>query len=118
MEPVDFIRRLTTECRDAAVADCVALFEQPLGRRPSEALVQLSEWFRKLPAGDRDFVVRAMKNSADATLFGVLCVIDGVRVIESTASKTDFTLSATRDGVVSVISPGEEFLHDIYRSEA
>jgi hypothetical protein len=54
---------------------------------------------------------------ADSTLFGVLCVLDGVRAIESEHDKSEFTVSAARGGVVSVIAPGEEFLHDMYRSE-
>ena len=118
MQPVDFVHGLTTECRDAAVADCVATFESPPGRRPAQSLVELSRWFLDLQPTDRDLVIRAMHEAADATLFGVLCVLDGVRTIEAHTAKSEFTVTAMRDGAVSVISPNDGFLHDIYRSEA
>jgi hypothetical protein len=117
MQPIDFVQSLKSECRDSAVSDCVSSFEDPPGRRPSPALVELSQWFLGLQATDRQFVIRAMQEVADSTLFGVLCVLDGVRAIESEHDKSEFTVSAARGGVVSVIAPGEEFLHDMYRSE-
>ncbi len=118
MQPSDFVHGLTTQCRDAAVADCVADFENPPGRRPTPSLVEMSHWFLSLQPKDREFVVRAMRAAADSTLFGVLCVIDGVRAIEPHPSKSDFTVTVSKDGAISAISPSEEFLHDIYRSEA
>lgn len=118
MKPEHFVQSLKSECRDSAVTDCIASFQSPPGRRPDQALLQLSQWFRSLQPSDREFVIQAMRSVADATLFGVLCVIDGVRTIESEPEKASFTLSALRSGSVSVISPTGDFLHDIYRSEA
>lgn len=118
MKPEQFVRSLKSECRDSAVSDCVASFEKPPGRRPAQALLELSQWFLALQPSDRELVIRAMREAADATLFGVLCVIDGVRTIESDPVKSSFTLSAEQGDSVSVISPGDDFLHDIYRSEA
>jgi hypothetical protein len=75
------------------------------------------EWVQR-PANDRVFLVRAMQAVADSTFFGVLCVIDGVRAIETQSPKSEFTVTAARDGLVSVVSPSDEFLHDLYRSQA
>jgi hypothetical protein len=118
MQPGEFVQGLTSVCRDAAVTDCVATFESPPGRRPSSSLVEMSNWFLGLQAKDREFVVRAMQAVADSTLFGVACVIDGVRTIETQSPKSEFTVTAARDGLVSVVSPSDEFLHDLYRSQA
>lgn len=63
-------------------------------------------------------VALAMRESADATLFGVLCVIDGVRVIEDEPEKSEFELSASRHGIRSVISPNASHLHDLLGDEA
>jgi len=117
MTPSDFVDALKRRCRDGAVEDCVQKFAAPPGRRPREELVRLSKWFNSLSVSDRDFVVRAMREAADATLFGVLCVIDGVRPIEPLGDKSDFTLSANRAGTESKLSPSETFLHDLLRSE-
>jgi hypothetical protein len=117
MTPDDFVRALETSCREGAVDDCVTSFLKPSGRKPRQSLVQLSQWFNSLSASERKFVVRAMREAADATLFGVLCVIDGVRSIEPMGQRSEFKLTATRDGVESIISPNEMFLHDILRAE-
>lgn len=118
MKPDQFVQGLKSECRDAAIADCVALFEDPPGRRPEQALVQLSQWFLGLQPLDREFVIRAMREAADATLFGVLCVIAGVRTIESQSAELQFRLSTECGGTLAVIAPNDTLLHDLYRAEA
>ncbi len=117
MTPKFFVEALEKHCRDSAVEDCIASFINPPGRKPAESLVRLSKWFRALPADDQRMVALAMKESADATLFGVLCVIDGVRVIEDGAEKSEFELSASRHGTRSVISPNASDLHDLLSNE-
>jgi len=117
MTPSEFVDALKTECADAAVSDCVRLFQSPPGRKPAQALVNLSNWYRGLDPADQANVVAALREAADATLFGVLCVIDGVRVVEDQPARSEFRLTATRNGSTFVISPGPEYLHDILRAE-
>jgi len=117
MKPEEFVQALKVSCRDGAVRDCVEVFENPPGRRPDPELLRISHWFRALSPTDRQFVEHAMREAADATLFGVLCTIDGVRFIEPQGEKSEFHLSAKREGVVSQISPNETFLHDLLRAE-
>jgi hypothetical protein len=116
MEPVDFVRALSKSCRDSAVSGCTKILESPPGRNPDPSLSQLSEWFNSLSDSDRENVIRIMDLAADSTLFGVLCVLDGVRPVESTTEKSEFILSSVRAGITSTISPSKEQLHDIYRS--
>jgi hypothetical protein len=118
MKPDEFVQALKDSCRDGAVSDCVTSFENPPSRKPNPELLRISNWFRALSPSDRQFVVQAMREAADATLFGVLCIIDGVRFIEPQGEKSEFHLSATRKGVVSQISPNETFLHDLLRAES
>jgi hypothetical protein len=77
MTPQEFVQALTSECRDSAVHGCLQNFQAPPGRKPSPTLVKLSGWYKSLPASDQENVAAAMQQAADATLFGVLCVIDG-----------------------------------------
>jgi hypothetical protein len=118
MTPEFFVESLEKHCRDSAVKDCIANFMEPPGRKPAELLVRLSNWFRALPPNDQEMVALAMKESADATLFGVLCVIDGGRVIEDGPEKSEFELAALRQGSRSVISPSTSYLHDLLIDEA
>jgi hypothetical protein len=62
---------------------------------------------RSFRTGGREFVDHAIQGAAHTTLVGITYVFDGVRVIESTASKFDFALYALRYEVVSAISPNE-----------
>jgi hypothetical protein len=58
-----------------------------------------------------------LQEVADATLFGVLCVVDGVRTIENPEEKSDFVLTAIRGGATTQVSPNATYLHDLFRSE-
>lgn len=117
MTPEEFVDGLRSNCRESAVNGCLQNFQSPPGRKPDPALIELSEWYRSLSSECQARVAAAMHQAADATLFSVLCVIDGLSAIEPYGEKSDFRLSATRGGVESVIAPGPEFLHDILRSE-
>lgn len=117
MKPDDFVRALKSHCSDSAVVDCLCSFAEPPGRSPTAELVQISKWFHTLSEEDQPLFRAALQQVADATLFGVLCVIDGVRVIEDSAEKSDFILTAKRAGAETQISPSSSFLHDFFRSE-
>lgn len=113
MTPHEFVCGLKTQCADAAVDDCTELLRAPPGRRPAQTLANLSAWYRALTPADQANIVATMRMAADATLFGVLCVIDGVRTIEDRPTKSEFRLTSTCNGSVSIISPGPEDLHDL-----
>ena len=117
MTPDFFVDALKKICRDDAVEGCVAVFKNPHGRGPRRELKRISGWFTSLSSTDRELVIAAMREAADATLFGMLCVVDGVRVIESEGEKSEFKLTATRCGIESPLSPSETFLHDLLRAE-
>jgi hypothetical protein len=117
MKPDDFVRALRSACADSAVTGCLDTFEKPLGRAPRAELVRISQWFHTLSLEERELLKSALQQVADATLFGVLCVVDGVRPIEDSPEKSEFTLTASRGGSSAQLSPNETFLHDLFRSE-
>jgi hypothetical protein len=116
MTPSQFVEALKTECADAAVDDCLQILQSPPGNKPAQSLIELSNWYRGLDPKDQANVVAAMREATHATLFGVLCVIDGVRVIEDRPAKSAFKLTANCDGAESIIAPGQEHLHEILRA--
>jgi hypothetical protein len=115
LDATEFVGALTETCRDSAVADALAQLQKPVGRKPPAQLQQLSSWYNTLSSEQRQHTAAIMRLVADSTLFGVLCVLDGVRAVESTAQKSSFRVTATKGKVSSVLSPGSVFLHDIYR---
>jgi hypothetical protein len=114
----DFVSGLKTRCANAAVRDCVELLKAPPGRRPEQSLVSLSVWYRGLAPADKANVVAALQIVVDATLFGVLCVIDSVRAIEDQSTKSKFRLTATCNGSTSLIAPGPEDLHALLQTDS
>src|SRR5690554_227018 len=116
VEPEYFVKALEKHCRDAGVEGCLEDFESPPGRKPDPTLVHMSEWFKSLSPSDRDMVAKAMQEAADATLHGVLCVLDGVRPIESGSEKSRFQLIAQKGAEQSIICPGGEALHVLKQS--
>lgn len=113
MTPDEFVSALKTHCRDAAVEDCVASFRSPPGRIPAQSLLGISRWFGGLCEQDREMAVLALHEVADATLFGVLAVLDGARPIEGAGEKSIFHLSAHKAGVATTLCPGPHELHDL-----
>ncbi|MNL65327.1 hypothetical protein D3C87_1896450 [compost metagenome] len=117
MTPEFFVDALKVECRDSAVRDCIEQFRKPSGRRPKPELVQISEWFNALTEADQRRVAAAMREAAEATLFGVLCVVDGVRAIEAADEKSEFCLTVKRSNGVTTLVPSDVHLHDILRAQ-
>ena len=58
------------------------MLNNPPGRRPSDKLKLRSEWFRKLNDEDQEFVRETIYEAVNAGIFHLLCVIDGVAVID------------------------------------
>jgi len=112
----EFVDALAETCRDSAVADVTALLERPPGRKVPTELKELSSWYNSLTHEQQTRTAAVMRLVADSTLFGVLCVLDGVRAVESSSDKSSFRLTASKGKVSKVLAPGPEFLHDIYRS--
>jgi hypothetical protein len=116
LDTAQFVDALTETCRDPAVSGTISLLQKPPGRKAAEELKSLSAWYNSQTAEQQKHIAAVAALAADQTLFGVLCVLDGVRTIESTPTKSKFRLTCTSGRVATVLAPGSEFLHDIYRS--
>ena len=95
-----------------------SLLERPPGRRPSPGLVGLSEWFNRLPTQDREQVLGAVRLAVGDAVFGMLCVLDGVRSIAELGESGTLELRYTNeDESVLINDPTGEELHDLFVGE-
>jgi len=119
MTPSDFVDALKTEVRDAAAADTIAQIRTPSGRRPPEAIRKLSAWFNQLSESDQQAVAEVACMTAHSAVFGFLCVLDGVRVIENGERKGELELNYVRADAASVrLNPSSgELLHDLLNAQ-
>ena len=86
----------------------------PPGKEPEKKIVELSNWFNKLGSEDKIMVMKIVKESVETSVFGFLCVIDGVRVIEDSKRKGRLILSYEKQGDVILLNdPDEDYLHNL-----
>lgn len=117
MNSEDFIAVIKHIVRDAAIEDTIDNLEQPPGRKVSDKDKELSDWFNSLSTDDKDMVNHVIAKSIDHSLFGLFCVIDGVRAIENGNNKGKLKLIYDSKEQV-VLNDGDKIgLHELYKSE-
>jgi hypothetical protein len=98
MTPEEFVEALRRAALVAAVDGMEAILERPPGRRPKPELVDASNWYRSLSEHDRRVMRQVMIMTAYQTVFGVLAVLDGARVIEDDPQKGEFRIIYKKGG--------------------
>jgi hypothetical protein len=119
MTPSEFIDAVKSEVRDAAAADTICQIRTPSGRRPPEVIRKLSAWFNQLSESDQQAVAEVASMSAHSAVFGFLCVLDGVRVIEDSEQRGELELTYAQEGQASVrLNPSTGApLHDLLNAQ-
>ena len=117
MDVSQFVEAIKSTVERPAVDGCLKQYAAPSGRRPSEDNVQLSEWFNSLSDTDKSMLQKALRDVAHASIFGLFCVLDGVRVIEDPQDRGDMELWHVKNGVRTLINdPDKNMLHDEYNA--
>jgi hypothetical protein len=115
MTPEDFVLAIKKAAFDSAVTDTIhKLRTGPPGRGSHPRGSALSLCYNELAADDQQMVRETIRDAAHAAVFGVLCVLDGVRVIDD-PPHLDLRLTAIgQHGTTSTLASGSEpfELHD------
>ena len=111
----EFVDAIKLHVMESAVRGVLKSLVTPPGRFPSSESVAIAAWYNGLSDEEKGHVAHAIQSAAHAAVFGLLCVIDGVRVIESGEEKSDFRLVCIEpDGTQRILNPEDgELLHDI-----
>lgn len=120
MNQEKFIEVVKIAVEQASIEGVISNLEQPPGRQPSPAKIALSSWFNKLAEQDREFVGKAIEVAVKDSIFGFLCLLDGVRSIQETNEEDSepmlkLTYIDSNEEVV-LNNPNDDYLHDIYNS--
>jgi hypothetical protein len=114
MDAQQFVDALRVVVRDGVVSEVLSTLQRPPGRRPSEDLAMRSEWYNSLSNEKKRILSSIVLGTVDRAVFGVLCVLDGVRAIENGSEKGILELRYVKNGSV-VLNPVEgEMLHDFW----
>ncbi len=77
----------------------------------------MSSWYVAQDEKTRAAIRQIADRVADATVFGFLCVLDGVRVVENRESKGSFELWYVNGSDRVLLNREDaEFLHDLWRA--
>ncbi|WEK56076.1 MAG: hypothetical protein P0Y55_08520 [Candidatus Cohnella colombiensis] len=99
------------ELRDESIESTYTFFIKPPGRKPRKRHVELSNWLNALDDKDKVMLREFIKEGIDASLFGLLCIFDGVRKVKA----GEFKLSYIEEGREIKLNESEKVdLHDLY----
>lgn len=105
MTPGEFILAIKMAAFDSAVSGTVnELKNGPAGRGLHPRGSALSLWYNRLPAGDQQMVTEAVRDAARAAVFGFLCVLDGVRVIDDPPHVDLWLTAVDQHGVTTTLA--------------
>ncbi len=114
MNTESFVESVRVEVQTPAAAGCLEQYAVPAGREPSERLKRISAWYRSLSPTDRSFVAEVTHDAADAAVFGLLCVLDGVRVLEPNTKLELWAVQGTTRTQLN--GPANDLMHDLYNA--
>jgi hypothetical protein len=111
MNSQDFVEALKRYVRDAAIKGTIANLKHVPGRgvRPQERA--RSDWYNGLSATEANHVNDVIAMAAHHTLFGLLVVLDGDRLIDD--ERGQFELAYVTDRRVLLNDPQAIGLHDL-----
>jgi hypothetical protein len=116
--PEQFIEALRNVVLAHVTANTISALEKPPGRRPRRDLVDASAWYQRLSDDDRARLRDVVAMAAHSTMFGMLAVLDGMRVIEDTTEKGTFRLTFSKGGQEWELNPPEGVpLHDLLNQQ-
>jgi hypothetical protein len=114
MDPERFVHSLRIAVRDAAISDTIGYIAAPPGRKIAEDTKKLSTWYNALANEDKEMLLKAMEKAVDNAVFGFLCVLDGVRVIEDSKPRGTLRLTYIGRSEVALSPPEGPLLHELY----
>lgn len=104
---------------DRAVDDVLSQLATPAGKKPADRAVQLSRWYNDQTEEDKLRIRECVQEGAHAALFGIFCVLDGVRLIHEDLRQGRLRLVLQTETREVVLSDSQEFsgLHDLFNAE-
>jgi hypothetical protein len=118
MTPEEFVAILRKVVLEAAVEATLANLQRPPGRRPKQALLDASALYQRLSDENRILLENVMRMTAHHAVFGLLAVLDGMRVVEDSPDKGNFRLTFQKGDLEWELNPSDGIpLHAILNQQ-
>lgn len=118
MDKKEFVAAIRSEVMEDAIESVKSNLNMPPGRKPSEKLIRLSNWFNSLDESSKSIVLEIVRESVETSVFGFFCVLDGVRAIESNDKGVLKLYHEKENNTVLLNDEDQEYLHDILNEES
>lgn len=114
MEKEEFVTGIKKAVSDTMVDDIKYTFENiKLDNFPKKK--EMANWFNHLGFAEKEIVINLIKEVSEKSIFGTLCVLDGVRTIEDAEDKGSFELYFIKDDKRTLINTEKgEYLHELF----
>ena len=118
MNQEQFVNALKRYAADAGAEDTLSQWKLPTGRSPGQKARDQAFWFNGLSKDDKMMVENLAYDAAHSALFGVLCILDGVRRIDP-SDDAHFELTRIERGKPQLLSSSHvgasnlDHLHDL-----
>lgn len=112
MNAEEFVNAIRTTVLESSIKSVKKILVEPPGRKPADNLVKMSKWYNSLSQVDKEMVDSIIEESIHISVFGFLCVLDGVRSIEKSDNGT-LKLYYERQGQLSLLTNPPENLHEL-----
>jgi hypothetical protein len=113
MDSEEFVSAIRKAIIDGAASDIIEMLENPPGRKPSANLIANSVWYKSLSQEQKRGFGPVIQDAVESSVFGFLCVLDGVRAIENGPGKGRLELRYIKDDQTTIINPEILVLHDL-----
>ena len=115
MNQTQFVEAIRIAVIESSKNTIRSILHGPSGRQPKKEYVSLSHWFKDLSEADKDMVYSIIDETVETSVFGFLCVLDGVRAIESHQERGVLKLFYEKNEGDFLLNDPEspDFLHDL-----
>ena len=118
MKSEEFTQRVRKAVYEPSVQSTLGVLQKPPGRKPSESLVALSQWFNQLPDDERKRVEGVIQLATRQAVFGMLTVLDGVRSINEADEEGRLELHYIDAGQPTLLNDPEAVpMHDLFAEQ-
>jgi hypothetical protein len=116
MEPEEFVALVKKYCAASAADGVYSISRDPKRRQPTAFDLTLSEWIKSLDEATTEFLKYLLSETAESAIFGILCVLDGVRVVseeQTTEPPGEFVLEFRTEHSTVLLNDQCKMLHDL-----
>jgi hypothetical protein len=112
----EFIQSIKEVVAEPAKLDSIEYLLDPPRRNKDPKLLRQSAWIKNMSKDDLEILKSIVSDAVDDSVFGLLCVLDGVRAFSNEEDELRLLLKDSSGKEVLLNNTNEIDLHDLYNN--